>query len=68
MKLLPLTKRQANAILFALGEEYNAYGKLDIVVVVVKRLFKLFPELKDDESNSDLVWYLQTLNDNKPKR
>lgn len=60
MKQLPLTKKSAEAILFSVGEEYDTYGKLDApITLVVKRLFKLYPELKDAETNSDLVWYLE---------
>jgi hypothetical protein len=68
VKTLPLTKKQAEAILFALGEEYSTYDELDPpTILVVRRLFKLFPELKDAETNSDLVWYLEVIDaDKKP--
>jgi hypothetical protein len=48
---LTLNKKQAAAILFAMEEEYDIYGKLDKDArIVARKVFKLYPELKDGYS------------------
>ena len=55
MLQVSLSKKQVSALLFALEEELDVYGQLDPEGrIAARKLFKLFPKLKEDYGH--LAW------------